>query len=675
MANTIKLFGRSYNQIGSSDADMIIKTRGQLKLQYGSKFIDLIKDGKLNVNSEFIFKAKSLENISGNDGIYILDDGSIYLKVGDSIINLIGEVGTTYVSFLEPQETTSEQKHQALINIGFLHENLDSIDQNSLRNGIVYVESEQKLYTIVEGVVTELVVSFPNPFTSQFVVAKTSSDKGAILIKGSGVENSLAFESLIIYTDDSGSNIDSDGDITFRVGNDQVLSLSAIQALFNIPVEGLMFKSPGSNASTGFRLYIEGGQSFLEVDNLIVRKSDEESKIHLFPEYWLLTNNIISEASLSGVPENDEENESNEDESPLTSSIITLELQQDNEFSVGDIVVFYRKSEGKVSIGMEEVEVYDEETGEVTGTELEEQFKEIETYNRVESEVTETSDTSITVKCFGDQMSEEDITLLNGQFIYLIKTKDRLPIRLKDNNIDIVEYGDTRDEQGISTQEIKTRIGDLSELSLQESSKDTPSDIQGHGMYSEQSYFKQAGYVKGYNLPEDDDSTRIPSTEWVRKFINSLIPKGTIVAYHGEDIPEGWALCDGTNGTPDLIGKFIKAGSSEKEGGQDEVLLQSNNIPSMDSTPSITTNAGIYSGKKIPVLDKVEEYVFDEGGSSHYCVYTGSHEGDNGLTSIEVNNLGTLLSLSGSVGVPPEQQTPIKIEPKYYQLVFIMKIE
>nr|DAV60119.1 MAG TPA: short tail fiber protein [Caudoviricetes sp.] len=25
------------------------------------------------------------------------------------------------------------------------------------------------------------------------------------------------------------------------------------------------------------------------------------------------------------------------------------------------------------------------------------------------------------------------------------------------------------------------------------------------------------------------------------------------------DIPVGWAVCDGTNGTPNLIGKFIKA--------------------------------------------------------------------------------------------------------------------
>jgi hypothetical protein len=25
------------------------------------------------------------------------------------------------------------------------------------------------------------------------------------------------------------------------------------------------------------------------------------------------------------------------------------------------------------------------------------------------------------------------------------------------------------------------------------------------------------------------------------------------------EIPEGWAICDGTNGTPNLIGRFIKS--------------------------------------------------------------------------------------------------------------------
>ncbi len=37
----------------------------------------------------------------------------------------------------------------------------------------------------------------------------------------------------------------------------------------------------------------------------------------------------------------------------------------------------------------------------------------------------------------------------------------------------------------------------------------------------------------------------------------NIIPRGIIIAFNGTDIPYGWALCDGTNGTPDLRGRFI----------------------------------------------------------------------------------------------------------------------
>lgn len=64
-------------------------------------------------------------------------------------------------------------------------------------------------------------------------------------------------------------------------------------------------------------------------------------------------------------------------------------------------------------------------------------------------------------------------------------------------------------------------------------------------------------------LPEGDDSTKLASTEWVRNLLKNMLPEGVITAYHGDAIPDGWAICDGQNGTPDLVGKFIIGGTSE----------------------------------------------------------------------------------------------------------------
>lgn len=50
--------------------------------------------------------------------------------------------------------------------------------------------------------------------------------------------------------------------------------------------------------------------------------------------------------------------------------------------------------------------------------------------------------------------------------------------------------------------------------------------------------------------------------------IPDLIIPGMIVMFNGgRDIPAGWAICDGTNGTPNLVGSFIKASTTAGETG------------------------------------------------------------------------------------------------------------
>jgi hypothetical protein len=40
-----------------------------------------------------------------------------------------------------------------------------------------------------------------------------------------------------------------------------------------------------------------------------------------------------------------------------------------------------------------------------------------------------------------------------------------------------------------------------------------------------------------------------------------VLPVGTIIAWENETIPDGWQICDGSNGTPDLKDKFIRGAS------------------------------------------------------------------------------------------------------------------
>lgn len=71
------------------------------------------------------------------------------------------------------------------------------------------------------------------------------------------------------------------------------------------------------------------------------------------------------------------------------------------------------------------------------------------------------------------------------------------------------------------------------------------------------------------------------------KAAGGAIPSGLIAIFHGllANIPSGWVLCDGNNGTPNLIDKFVKgvataATNPGTTGGSSEVTLTENQIPS-----------------------------------------------------------------------------------------------
>lgn len=480
MSNKIQLFGRSYNQYGDSDTDVIIKTKGQVKIQWGSKFIDLIKDGKIAVDSSFIFKVQDVSKIGVKDGIYVVGGESVYLKVGDSTINLIGEVGDTFVSFMEGQETTSEAKYNAMVNIGFIYKSLDEVGNTSLQNGVIYIESEQKLYLVKDGVLSEFKVTIPNPFTEQFVIQKSDSSKGALVIKGTGSANSVAFDSFWIYTEFDNCIIDATNAIVVKVGDSDKITVDSSSVTVNADLITNMVKSPSATADNGFRLYYMNGESVLEVDRIIERGSqygsDEESSMVVYPEYWLLNNRIIKDATPHDDTPEDEEQEG----ASNPTNILDLTLFQECTYKVGDILCAYKQEDIEEDTGQ-----VDEEGLPITNI--------ISSYARVELEVTSVGGDGkeIQVKC-SDTLDEDTINNFIGRFIFLIKSSDnKLPIRLKSNSIDIVEYGDksgdTRNES------IKTRIGDLSGI------QDGGTALEGPGIYTDH---LMLGGIEEKNFPK-----------------------------------------------------------------------------------------------------------------------------------------------------------------------------
>ena len=466
MSDKLQMFGRSYNQFGDSNTDVIIKTKGQVKIQWGSKFIDLIKDGKIAIDSSFIFKVQDVSKIGGKDGIYVVGEESVYLKVGDSTINLIGEIGDTFVSFMEGQETTSDAKYNAMVNIGFIYKSLDEVGNTSLQNGVIYIESEQKLYLVKDGVLSEFKVTIPNPFTEQFIIQKSDSSKGALVIKGTGSANSVAFDSFWIYTEFDNCIIDATNAVVVKVGDSDKITVDSSSVTVNADLVTNMVKSPLATADSGFRLQYMNGESVLEVDRIIERGSqygsDEESSRVFYPEYWLLNNRIIKDA----MPHYDTLEGEEQEGASNPTNILDLTLFQECTYKVGDILCAYKQEDIEEDTGQ-----VDKEGLPITNT--------ISSYARVELEVTSVGGDGkeIQVKC-SDTLDEDTINNFIGKFIFLIKSSDnKLPIRLKSNSIDIVEYGDKSGDA--RNESIKTRIGDLSGI------QDGGTTLEGSGIYTD----------------------------------------------------------------------------------------------------------------------------------------------------------------------------------------------
>ena len=104
------------------------------------------------------------------------------------------------------------------------------------------------------------------------------------------------------------------------------------------------------------------------------------------------------------------------------------------------------------------------------------------------------------------------------------------------------------------------------------------------------------------------------------KIDNSLIaPINTIVIYEGvfSDIPSGWALCDGNNGTPDLSNKFIQGSSLEEIGligGYSDVLIQHTHVCTIDEN-GLHTHIGSLNDSPSHTHDGSISFV--DGGHTH----------------------------------------------------------
>lgn len=160
----------------------------------------------------------------------------------------------------------------------------------------------------------------------------------------------------------------------------------------------------------------------------------------------------------------------------------------------------------------------------------------------------------------------------------------------------------------------------------------------------------------------------IPTNE---EIIRLALPKGSIIVWTSKDIPNGWAICDGTNGTPDLRDRFIVgAGNTytlNATGGENTVTLTDNQVGNHYHAFGYHNNDN--NGTFLSTGGSLKNYPLASGTQGAY--WNGNDGGaDHGKPTDNLNLITSLGVSTVSTSTPSAHEN----RPPFYSVYYIMKI-
>lgn len=614
-----QLFGKNYQEAGSSSSPLLLRSNGEIKLQWGNKFIDLVKNGKINSEAKnYIFTVDTSDEIKEN-GIYLVtEDSSIWINVEGTKAKL-SDNDTTYVSFLTEQETTPEQKQQALTNLGLIYENIDALNKANLVTGLAYVVEANKLYLIQNKVVSEYQVASVLPTSGKF--------------------DDLTISNLTIK-----NNTVNSSQLILAINNIPCLQLND-NILCSVPflVDKLQSVNYNYNKS-GFALYQDNGKSVLDVDSLNWRNIESElpKNQKTYITYTILGDfNIVTEVTdvssetnslyklklkyPNNIPSNLPNYILAELETTYNIFLLTTKVQVQDDVSYNQIVLdknipethqlyvkfsdsstkLYSRNDAKlfdVNLTVDEAYLYNNgiDTRYIVDIDSAQKHDIIP----LEFEVCEIDKYYITIKLQNTLLAPD---LLNSNQLKIYQA--RVPQFIQGEGFLALREWDSVNNKYV----YHTIIGTYKEskFGISDDTSDKfgfySDDVKVTGISLSGAQF--SGQLPSFTETKPDTiaNNQFPTMEIVNEKIKKAVdnagdtnlalinknalPKGSIVMFNNADkIPDKWQICDGTNGTPNLIDKFIKAGMTLKE--ESIELTKYTNSTTGTTPPEETTSEG-----------------------------------------------------------------------------------
>lgn len=739
------LFGRNYESVGKSSADFLIKTKGKVKIKWGNKYIDLVKDGKINADVNLFKKAASEDDIvsAPGSGIFITEDGQVFIKDGNTIIPIVQDASSSnFVAFELQEGKTGEEKMFAQKNIGILAETVDELNSYGIQSGIAFISSESAIYTISGGVATKLEFKIPDPITDPLHVLVDQVNY-SLLLEGYFSEsgNKLIIgnetDGIEIYAERDEKHIDSNTDIIISINDKDTLAISNDETKLNSnliigsnkEIVTDTIRNDGGSEDNGFLMEMDGGESWLYVDNIVVR-NDPNSFVDT--EYSEILTKIEEGSLEPGVKYRfdfmnewdmleERKEDSFEGDLFLNKNVYKLVVTATSHTTLSKYAYFYEYPQWQLEYDPTPDNVTDAEGtlqtfGRITrlideyGNSANFDFKHLRFYidgewkylfqffnerNQIDiseeegvEELVVAGDGSCTgeihntvVEVNPDNLQRmafpnREYTLGGNAIIQMKGTFSNCTFKtFTESAIIGADDGASNDSKIVAGEingcEVNCSVVGCDVVydvinSLKVEGEFSYNKLQGFLLAQEingMTYCYASGRLEGNTLPEniircyfrgdvqnqdltgegseiftDGQPTDVYVWEGELRTIrmpDTVFP-GMIVMYDGrKPVPTGWAICDGGNGTPNLIDKYIKASTEAGlEGGNEnnEVTLTIDQMPAHSHTVDIP-------------------------------------ESDTGTQAV-TQSVARASVTTGETG----GGQPVNIEPQYYTLIFIMYI-
>jgi hypothetical protein len=173
------------------------------------------------------------------------------------------------------------------------------------------------------------------------------------------------------------------------------------------------------------------------------------------------------------------------------------------------------------------------------------------------------------------------------------------------------------------------------------------------------------------------NNTQLATTAFATAAAAAAFPAGGIIMWSGSvaSIPSGWALCNGSNGTPDLRNRFVVGAGSTYAvaatgGSADSVVV---------SHTHTTSGSGTYNNY---YLDQVQynasgtasgPITVPQNGTFSSSLYTGGTDGPSAGIQFKMSGTTATVNTIGNTASSGVSGTNANLPP-YYALCFIQKL-